>query len=313
VSAKGSLVRFLTQPVSPRIFWSVVIAAGFVGGIVSALVPARYTAESVILVDQSGDGPELLGAQLSDLLPSDFGIHLGGGASANGYSYAEIAKSRAILADVLSQPIHAGSRETYFDVFAPQNGNPRERNEKAVENLRKAIGIHYDARTGVLRLSVRGKDPYVAAGMANEIVTKLRNFNAAIRITKASDAATFVRARLDEAKATLTAAENRLAAFRTANARIGNAPELELARQRLEREVSIQSELYALLARQLEMAQIQEKRETPVFTLVDSAEPPVEREGFPIPVAILASALISATFLGLVQAGLVLRHAPLTG
>jgi len=312
VSRKGSLARFLTQPVSPRVFWSVVVVAGFLGGVVSALVPARYTAESVILVDQSGDGPDLLGAQLSDLLPSDFGLHLGG-TSANGYSYTEIAKSRAVLADVLTRPVHPGSRETYFESFAPSDGNPRERSERAVANLRKAIGIHYDGRTGVLRISVRAKDPYVAAGMANEVVTKLRNFNAEIRITKASDQATFVRARLDEAKASLTGAENRLAAFRVANARIGNAPELELARQRLEREVSIQGELYALLSRQLELAQIQEKRETPVFTLVDSAEPPVEREGFPLPVAILASAVVSATFLGLLQAGLVLRQTPLTG
>ena len=312
MSERGAFVRFLTQPVSPRVFWSVVIVAGFLGGIVSALVPARYTAESVILVDQSGEGPELLGTQLSDLLPSDFGLHLGG-SSANGYSYAEIAKSRAVLADVLTRPLHPGSRETYFEYFAPSDGSPRERSEKALANLRKAIGIHYDSRTGVLRLSVRSKDPYVSAGMANEIVTKLRDFNAEIRITKASDAATFVHARLDEAKATLTAAENRLAAFRAQNARIGNAPELELARQRLERDVSIQGELYALLTRQLELAQIQEKREAPVFTLVDTAEPPVEREGFPIPVAVLASALVSATFLGLVQAGLVLRQAPLTG
>lgn len=309
---KGSLIRFLTQPVSSRVFWTVVLTAGFLGGVVSALIPAKYTAESVILVDLSGEGPELLGAQLSDLLPSDFGIHLGG-SSANGYSYMEIAKSRAVLADVLSQPVHPGSRDTYFEYFAPKDGNPRERNEKALASVRKAIGIHYDGRTGVLRISVRSKDPYVSAGMANEIVTKLRQFNTEIRITKASDAATFVLARLNEAKTGLTAAENRLAAFRAANARIGNAPELELARQRLERDVATQTELYALLMRQLEMAQIQEKREAPVFTLVDAAQPPVEREGFPIPVAILASVLVSATFLGLVQAGLVLRQAPLTG
>jgi len=310
---KGSLVRFLTQPVSSRVFWTVVLTAGFLGGVVSALIPAKYTAESVILVDQSGEGPELLGAQLSDLLPSDFGgIHLGG-SSTNGYSYMEIAKSRAVLADVLSQPLHPGSRETYFEYFAPKDGNPRERNEKALANVRKAVGIHYDGRTGVLRISARSKDPYVSAGMANEIVTKLKQFNTEIRITQASDAAAFVLARLNEAKVGLTAAENRLAAFRAANARIGNAPELELQRQRLERDVATQTELYALLTRQVEMAQIQEKREAPVFTLVDAAQPPVEREGFPIPVAILASVLVSATFLGLVQAGLVLRQAPLTG
>jgi uncharacterized protein involved in exopolysaccharide biosynthesis len=45
----------------------------------------------------------------------------------------------------------------------------------------------------------------------------------------------------------------------------------------LEREVETRSELYRLLAREYESARIEEKRDTPTFTIVDPPRPPVRK------------------------------------
>src|SRR6185436_6731169 len=80
-----------------------------------------------------------------------------------------------------------------------------------------------------------------------------------------------------EAEQALSRAEQSLTHFREANLRIGNSPQLQLELARLEREVETRSELYRLLARQFEMARIEEKRDTPTFSIIDPARPPVRK------------------------------------
>ena len=54
-----------------------------------------------------------------------------------------------------------------------------------------------------------------------------------------------------------------------------NSPELTFQRDRLQREVSMQQEVFTSLAQALEQAKIEEVRDTPVLTLVEEPELPV--------------------------------------
>lgn len=80
-----------------------------------------------------------------------------------------------------------------------------------------------------------------------------------------------------EARAELGSAEEALAAFRRSNVRIANSPQLQLEQSRLERNIQSRSVIYDLLARQYEVARIEEKRDTPTFSVVDPPKPPVRK------------------------------------
>jgi uncharacterized protein involved in exopolysaccharide biosynthesis len=146
--------------------------------------------------------------------------------------------------------------------------------EVAMSRLKKTIATRFDQRSGVFQIDVTHRSAAIATGVANLLAAELRRFNTDVRTTRARDAVGFVADRLEESKQALFKSENELAAFRSSNARIGNAPELQLQQSRLEREVHFNENIYALLSRQYELAQIQAKNETPVFTIMDPATAP---------------------------------------
>jgi len=240
---------------------------------VTFVLPPRYVAETSILLDSYSDLSSLLSlAQSSDILPG--GILPGQSRKENGYSYTSIITSREILADLLTRPTGRTPGETYMQVFAPRAGSPQRKLEVAMSKLKKSISTRFDQRSGVFQISVANPSGAIATGVANLLAAELRRFNTDVRTTRARDAVGFVQDRLVESKQSLSASENELAAFRASNARIGNAPELLLRQSRLEREVHFNENIYALLSRQYELAQIQAKNETPVFTVMDPAMEP---------------------------------------
>jgi len=255
-----------------RLLALMLVAAGLAVG-VTFLLPPQYVAETSILLDSYSDLSSLLSlAQSSDILPG--GILPGQSRKENGYSYASIITSRGTLADLLNKPTGRTPGETYLNVFSPRSGTPERRAEVAMTRLKKTIATRFDQRSGVFQISVTHRSAAIATGVANLLAAELRRFNTDVRTTRARDAVGFVADRLEESKQTLFKSENALAAFRSSNARIGNAPELQLQQSRLEREVHFNENIYALLSRQYELAQIQAKNETPVFTIMDPATEP---------------------------------------
>jgi uncharacterized protein involved in exopolysaccharide biosynthesis len=255
-----------------RLLGLMCLAAALAVG-VTFLVPPQYVAETSILLDSYSDLSSLLSlAQSSDILPG--GILPGQSRKENGYSYASIITSRGTLTDLLNQPTGRQPGETYLSVFAPRSGTPQRRVEIALSRLKKTIATRFDQRSGVFQISVTHRSGAIATGVANLLAAELRRFNTDVRTTRARDAVGFVADRLEESKQSLFKSENELAAFRSSNARIGNAPELQLQQSRLEREVHFNENIYALLSRQYELAQIQAKNETPVFTIMDPASEP---------------------------------------
>jgi uncharacterized protein involved in exopolysaccharide biosynthesis len=81
-----------------------------------------------------------------------------------------------------------------------------------------------------------------------------------------------VEARLAEARTELVDAENRLATFLERNRRYQDSPELTFEAARLQRQVDLQQQVYASLAQAYEKARIDEVRNTPVLSVVDSPD-----------------------------------------
>jgi uncharacterized protein involved in exopolysaccharide biosynthesis len=268
------------------------------------VLPPKYVAVTSILLDSYSDLSSLLSlAQSSDILPG--GILPGQSRKENGYSYSSIITSRGTLADLLNQPTGRDSGETYLSAFAPRSGTPQRKVEVALTRLKKTIATRFDARSGVFQISVTHQSGAIATGIANLLAAELRRFNTDVRTTRARDAVGFVADRLAESKQSLFKSENELAAFRSSNARIGNAPGLQLQQSRLEREVHFNENIYALLSRQFELAQIQAKNETPVFTIMDPATQPTRPIRFSPALGGLLAAFIAGAAYILIQIGLV--------
>jgi uncharacterized protein involved in exopolysaccharide biosynthesis len=110
------------------------------------------------------------------------------------------------------------------------------------------------------------------------MITLLDQFNAQRRRTRATSERRFIEGRLVEVKRDLRNAEDRLARFLAQNRVIG-APDLAFQRDRLQREVELQQSLYLSVAQAHEKAKIDEVRDTPVLTVLNAPEIPVQPDG----------------------------------
>lgn len=284
---------------SPRHLILGVVLAACLGALVVLVWPAKYEADAILLLDGGSDPSGLLAlAQGADFLSN---LSQSFGRSSSGHTYKGIVESRTLLTAVLQR---SSGSTLLLAVFSKEEDTRDEQLENAVRRLRKAVKTDYDAKSSLLTITVRHRDPNVAADVANHMVEQLRQFDSTVRTSRATDAVRFVHERLSESSKELAGAEARFVAFRESNARIGNSPRLLLQEKRIEREVRLSEEIFALLARELEMARIQEKKETPVFTIVDTALPPVKRAGLsPLVAAVLGGGLagVGGLFLGMAQ------------
>ena len=102
--------------------------------------------------------------------------------------------------------------------------------------------------------------------MYNSIVKYSNN----ITNVKAVEKKNFVSERLNQAKDSLSNAENNLLLFLESNKNLASSPNLKLQRERLQRDIDLYDQLYITLSDQLEIAKINEKDNTSTVFLLDS-------------------------------------------
>jgi uncharacterized protein involved in exopolysaccharide biosynthesis len=252
-----------------RRYLLVLFLAGLGGASLAFIWPAKYSAEVLLLVDKSSDASSLLSLAADQGLPVQ-GLLGSSGSANNGYAYVELLHSRTLLESVLRAPLPNAKGATYLDEFAPATRDSSERMALGVQKLRRSISARFDLRSGTITMLLKGRDRHTTEQIANLLVSSLAEFNIGVRATNARNTSSFIDERLVDSKRSLADSEARLAAFDEANAHIGNSPGLQLQLKRLERDVRLNEGTFELLSRQLELARIQEKREAPVFTVVDT-------------------------------------------
>src|SRR5207245_3853543 len=113
------------------------------------------------------------------------------------------------------------------------------------------------------------RSAWVSLGIADRLLAGLNQFNLSARQSQAAAERRFVEGRLEEARASLRAAEDALQRFLQANRQIANSPQLTFQRDRLDRDVTLQQQLVTGLVQQYEDARIREVRDTPVITVIE--------------------------------------------
>ncbi len=138
----------------------------------------------------------------------------------------------------------------------------------------KSSHISVVNQKGILEISTKFDNASLTYEVHQELLNLLQNYFSNDYASKNRASRLFIQQRVTEVKSTLSSYESQLKELRQNNF-IDLAPRIALERARLEREVALQSNLYAELMKQLEMAKIEEKKDTPVFEILQYGERPL--------------------------------------
>ncbi len=167
-----------------------------------------------------------------------------------------------------------GNLYTYFGV---DSRDPERGFTDVLPKLLGAVAIRADKTTGIVRLEVSTKYPSVSRQVARKFLDDVNAYNQRRRQSIGRAEREFLETRQTEAGQALKDAEDELAGFYRHNRRIQDSPQLVAEEARLQRQVSMRQQLYVALTQNLEAAKMEEARNTPVITEVESPEGLVQR------------------------------------
>lgn len=241
-----------------------VLAAG-----ISLVIPNKYTATSTILPISDPLETGLFRALAQDLP----GFDMLGSQQGNSTTllFPEILESRLVAEKVLTHEYDYGGEKGSLQEYLRADNLDR-----ACRSLKRIVEITYDKKTGVVGVSATTKHPELSAQVANYYVQCLDDFNKFQRKTSAGQNREFIGKRISDAREELEQAELSLKNFRDGNLNYYRStdPELLMLHDQLVRQVQVKSQVYLTLVQQFELAAVQEKKETPLVQILDTAQPP---------------------------------------
>lgn len=142
--------------------------------------------------------------------------------------------------------------------------------------LKEMININVDEKEGFITITYKDQDPHSAAIIALNTQTLLQEEVINFKIKTAQELLTFTESLKDEKKMLLEALQDELATFRDQHQNISSGL-FENKLSRLESELAIARSVYEELAKQVEQARIQVRKDTPIFTIIDPVVIPNQR------------------------------------
>ena len=247
-----------------------VVLGGALGVAMGLLRERTYTATAAFLPGGENEGLSKLQGLAAQL---NFQQFLGGGGEASPDLYVALLTSREVLGAIADSGVEvSGRRALPADFLRVQAPGPAVRRERTIDRLRRQVGAHVDAKTGLVHFSVRLESSSLAGATARRLLELLNEFNLRTRQSQARAERVFVEHRLREVDHELREAENDLQAFLQRNRDTRNSAALLFQQERLQRVVSLRQQMAATLAGAYEQSRIDEVRDTPVISVI---EPPV--------------------------------------
>ncbi len=176
-----------------------VLAAAVLAAVVSVLLPIRYEAKVLLLPPAQNSS---IGSSLMNQL---------GNLGALG-SLASLAGGNFGLKNPGDMYVSLLTSRTVEDAMIQRYGLMQEYHAKHMSDARKEFesrtSVTVGTKDGLIRLSVRDRDPKRAADLANGYVEEFRRLSATLAITEAARRRLFFEQQLQDAKNKLTDAEN---------------------------------------------------------------------------------------------------------
>ncbi len=233
---------------------------------------------SIIILPEYGNKSAGSGGMSS--LASLAGINLGEGTPTE--IYENLIFSETVIEDVVYKKYNTEEFPypvnliEYFEIEADEDENPAVAERIMFINAYKEltesrVKTKIERTTRILTVSVKMPESKLAADVANSLVQSLDRYVRLKRKSYASEQRQYIEKRLEQINDSLRIAENRLKYFRDRNRIIIQSPTLMMEQNRLVRDVEIQQTIFIELTKQLELAKIDEIKDTPVINYREEA------------------------------------------
>ena len=164
---------------------------------------------------------------------------------------------------------------------------------KLMEFIGKCVNLTVDKKEGILTLTVVGTEPIQTAELALKAQNLLQTEITRFRTEKAQRDLNYIQGRYDEAKKEAESLQASLATVRDrSQGMIGSRSDIQ--RERIKMRYNVANAVYSDMAKQLEQAKLQVKRDTPVLAVIQPVTVPSKASNS------RAKKLIVWTFLGFV-------------
>lgn len=220
-------------------------------------------------------------------IAGEFGIDIGGGqgTSQSLQFYAQLIRSREILGEVAADRFEVGDtlavdgrgviRGTLAEILEIEADQASVRRAAAIGWLNGALNESIDPASNIIEVSITTPWPDLSEQIGDHLLDRVNEFNLQTRQSQAAEEREFVEKRMELAREELRASENALERFLQNNRRFQNSPELVFEHDRLQRSVTMRQQLYTSLAQSYEQARVEEVRNTPVITVIESPMRPI--------------------------------------
>lgn len=245
-----------------------------------------YYRSTVIILPDYGSKESTLSSLAS--LASLAGVNVGSGSPME--VYRELLTSEAVLSPVIyakyktkkyPEPVNLIQ---YFEL-EPDEGLPPDQQKRKMfltefKDLSKsALATDVGRTDKILTVAVTMPEAQLSADVANKVVESLDSYIRTKRKSYSSEQRKYIEKRLGQVKDSLSLSENRLLAFKERNRAVYQSPALLLEQTRLTRSAEILNAVYLELSKQLELAKIDEVKDTPVLNVQEFAQNPVIKAG----------------------------------
>jgi len=163
-----------------------------------------------------------------------------------------------------------------------------------IENMRDRVYVSLSEETGVINLTVKMPDPNAAAQVAKTSIELIKEYVTQYRTRKAQEDLKFSQEQLVSAEERFREAQDRLAEFRDANINLSTA-RAQTQQQRLQSEYDLTFNVYSSMAQQVEQAKLKVQEQTPVVSVLQPVQVPVEDNTSGLRVLLLS--IITAIFI----------------
>ena len=166
---------------------------------------------------------------------------------------------------------------------------------KMIKMIGQSVTLTVDKKEGTLTLSVIGIEPIQTSELALAAQNLLQTEITRFRTEKAARDLAYIQGRYDECKREAESLQSQLASARDrSQGVVGTTSSLQ--RERIQQRYNVANAVYTDMAKQLEQAKLQVKRDTPVLAIVQPVTVPMK------PSNSRAKTLVIWTFLGFVLA-----------
>lgn len=264
------MAPYLLRPWRLYLVLPVLATALFLAGML--LTRPEYTAFTSFVTEARNDARAAAGI---GGLASQLGLGTGTGALSPQYT-AQVLTSEAILLGAAAERVPRVEGDSVpLRALLDLGDVPRARaDELALDRLRRAVRATVNPRTGIVDVQVTLRDPRAAQYTAALLVRRLNEFNVARQRGQAARRRELSEALLGDARDSLASSERALRAFLEQNRAYTGSPLLSIEYERLQRQVSTYSGLYAQLRRDFESARMDEVNTVPVITVLDPPRVP---------------------------------------